>query len=284
MNSRKIKKWLLLPLSLLIIAAVAFSGCNGSNANADSSTMGNLSGTIDEAGSTSVQPLLELLADAFMEQNPDVTINVSGGGSSAGVQACAAGTVDIGAASREVKMSEADLIAIAIARDAVAIVVNEDNPVSELTMEEVALIYSGEITNWSEVGGNNEEIVVVSREEGSGTRDCFESKVMDAYDAEIKADALFYDSNGAVRTKVSSETSAIGYVSLGYVEGLTAVVIDGVECTMENCQSGDYPVVRRLYLLTQQTPSGLVQAFIDFCRSAEGQAIAAESWIPLVTE
>ena len=160
MNNKKLRKWLLLPVTLVLIAAVALSGCNGDSADADTSTSGNLSGTIDEAGSTSVQPLLELLADAFMEQNPDVTINVSGGGSSAGVKACAAGTVDIGAASRDIKMSEADLIPIAIARDAVAIVVNEANPVSELTMEEVALIYSGEITNWSEVGGNNEEIVV----------------------------------------------------------------------------------------------------------------------------
>jgi phosphate transport system substrate-binding protein len=181
-------------------------------------------------------------------------------------------------------MSEADLIAIAIARDAVAIVVNVDNPVSALTMEQVAEIYSGDITNWSQVGGNDEEIIVVSREEGSGTRDCFQSKLMDKFDKEIKADALFYDSNGAVRTKVSSESRAIGYVSLGYVEGLKAIVIDGVECTLENCQSGDYPIVRRLYLLTKETPAGVVKAFIDFCRSEEGQAIAAESWVPLVSE
>lgn len=284
MNNKKIRKWLLLPVSLVLLAAMLVGGCSSSNADSGTSTPTELSGTIDEAGSTSVQPLLELMADAFMDKYPDVTINVSGGGSSAGVKACAAGTVDIGAASRDIKMSEADLIAIAIARDAVAIVVNEANPVSELTMEEVAGIYSGDITNWSQVGGNDEEIIVVSREEGSGTRDCFESKLMDKYDEEIKADALFYDSNGAVRTKVSSESRAIGYVSLGYVEGLKTITIDGVEPTLENCQSGDYPVVRRLYLLTRETPSGLVQAFIDFCRSEEGQAIAAESWIPLVTE
>jgi phosphate transport system substrate-binding protein len=277
-----VKKWFVLPLSLLLLAAMLVGGCNGSSANTDTTTPSELSGTIDEAGSTSVQPLLELMADAFMDKYPDVTINVSGGGSSAGVQACAAGTVDIGAASRDIKMSEADLIAIAIARDAVAVVVNEANPVSELTMEQVAEIYAGEITNWSQVGGNNEEIVVVSREEGSGTRDCFESKLLDKFDKEIKTDALFYDSNGSVRTKVSSEPAAIGFVSLGYVEGLKAIVIDGIEPTLENCQSGDYPVLRRLYLLTRETPSGVVKAFIDFCRSEEGQAIAAESWIPLV--
>jgi phosphate transport system substrate-binding protein len=277
LNNKKTRKWLLLPVSLLVIAAVLITGCKGSSSSTDTTTSVELSGTIDEAGSTSVQPLLELLADAFTEKYPDVTINISGGGSSAGVTACAAGTVDIGAASREIKMTESDLIPIAIARDAVAIVVNAANPVSALTMEQVAEIYAGEITNWSQVGGNDEEIIVVSREEGSGTRDCFESKLMDEYDKEIKADALFYDSNGAIRTKVTSEARAIGYVSLGYVEGMKTIVINGVECTLENCQSGEYPIVRRLYLLTQELPTGVVKAF-----SEEGQAIVAESWIPLV--
>jgi phosphate transport system substrate-binding protein len=284
LNKKNIKKWLILPVSLVLIAAMFIGGCTGSSSstNTNTSTPTELSGTINEAGSTSVQPLLELLAKAFTDKYPNVTINVSGGGSSAGVQACEAGTVDIGAASRDIKMTESDLIPIAIARDAVAIVVNKDNPVSALTMEQVAKIYAGEITNWSQVGGNNEEIIVVSREEGSGTRDCFQSNLMDKYDKEIKADALFYDSNGAVRTKVASESRAIGYVSLGYVEGLKTIVIDGVECTVENCQNGSYPIIRRLYLLTKETPTGLVQAFIDFCRSEEGQAIAAESWITLV--
>lgn len=284
MFKTKMKKWLVLPMALLMVMALVIGGCNGDNGgnNGNGSDNGTISGVIDEAGSTSVQPLAELMAFAFMEKYPDVTINISGGGSSAGVQACAAGTVDLGAASRDIKMSETDLIAIPIARDAVAIVVNEDNPVSALSMEQVAKIYAGDITNWSQVGGNNQDIIVVSREEGSGTRDCFESKLMDKYDKEIKADALFYDSNGAVRTKVDSEARAIGFVSLGYVEGLKTIVIDGVEPTLESCQSGDYPVLRRLYLLTQEVPSGAVKAFIDFCRSEEGQAIAAESWVPLV--
>jgi phosphate transport system substrate-binding protein len=279
----KMKKWLIVPTAIIMIMALVVGGCSNGNADTpNGSDNGTIAGVIDEAGSTSVQPLLELLANAFMEKYPDVTINISGGGSSAGVRACASGTVDVGAASRDIKMSEADLIAIPIARDAVAIVVNEANPLSELSMEQVAGIYAGEITNWSEVGGSDEEIVVVSREEGSGTRDCFESKLMDKYDKEIKPDALFYDSNGAARTKVASESRAIGFVSLGYVEGLKTIVIDGVEPTLENCQSGDYPVVRRLYLLTQELPAGAVKAFIDFCRSQEGQVIAAESWVPLV--
>jgi phosphate transport system substrate-binding protein len=250
----QLKKWFVVPLGLLLLTTIVIGGCNSSSANADATTPTELSGTIEEAGSTSVQPLLELMADAFMAKYPDVTI----------------------------KMGEVDLIPIAIARDAVAIVVNEDNPVSALTMEQVAKIYAGEITNWSQVGGNNEEIVVVSREEGSGTRDCFQSKLMDKYDKDIKANALFYDSNGAVRTKVSTEPAAIGFVSLGYVEGLKTITIDGVEPTLANCQSGDYPILRRLYLLTREAPTGVVKAFIDFCRSEEGQTIAAESWVPLV--
>jgi phosphate transport system substrate-binding protein len=203
----KMKKWLIVPTAIIMIMALVVGGCSNGNADTpNGSDNGTIAGVIDEAGSTSVQPLLELLANAFMEKYPDVTINISGGGSSAGVKACASGTVDVGAASRDIKMSEADLIAIPIARDAVAIVVNEANPLSELTMEQVAGIYAGEITNWSEVGGNSEEIVVVSREEGSGTRDCFESKLMDKYDKEIKPDALVgHDADAARKIAVEDD-------------------------------------------------------------------------------
>ena len=237
-----------------------------------------LTGTVDEAGSTSVQPLAEILAHDFEQIHPQVTLNISGGGSSTGVQSCALGIVDMGAASRDIKITEPDLIPYAIARDAVAIAVNSSNPVSALTVAQVAAIYEGTITNWSQVGGNDAEIVVVSREEGSGTRDTFESKVT----ANIKENALFYDSNGGVKAKVASTPNAIGYLSLGYVEGLKTLSLDGVECTVENCISGEYPVLRRLYLLTKETPDGAVKAFIDYCRSEEGQAVVEEQgYIPL---
>jgi len=262
-------------------ALLSVFACSG-GASTPATEVGELSGTINEAGSTSVQPLAEKLANAFMQEHPKVTVNISGGGSSAGVKAVAAGTVEIGAASRDIKLTENDIIPIAIARDGVAVAVHPSNPVSELSLEQVAAIYAGEITNWSEVGGNDKEIVVVSREEGSGTRECFEEGVTKPYGKKIKPDALFYDSNGAVRSKVSSESRAIGYLSFGYIEGVKALTLEGVEPTVENCLSGDYPVLRRLYLLVKETPSGAVKEFIDFCRSEEGQQIAEEEgYIPL---
>ena len=276
----------LLTVILVVVMITTFAGCNSDDEGATSSASLNgvesgaeLSGSISEAGSTSVQPLAELMATGFMKIHPKVKITVSGGGSSAGVKASANGTVDIGAASRDVKITEPDLIPFAVARDAVAIAVHPDNPVSELTLDQVKGIYEGEITNWSEVGGENKKIVVISREEGSGTRDCFESKVT----KDIKLDALFFDSNGAISTKVNSEPDAIGYLSLGYVGQLKALPLDGIEPTIDNCMSGKYPVLRRLYLLTQEVPDGAVKEFLDFCRSDAGQQIAEdEGYIPLV--
>ena len=276
---------MVLPLVLLISLFPVLTGCGSDeDTNGNSGSNGDfgkveLSGNISEAGSTSVQPLVERMATEFMNIHSKVRVTVSGGGSSAGVQSCAKGMVDIGAASRDIKITEADLIPIAIARDAVAVVVHPDNPVSGLTLEQVKQIYEGDITNWSQVGGKDKKIVVISREEGSGTRDCFESKVT----REIKLDALFFDSNGAVSTKVSSESNAIGYLSLGYVGKLKALSLDGIEPSIENCRSGKYPVLRRLYVLTREVPDGVVKEFLDFCRSDAGQQIAeAEGYIPLV--
>ncbi|MBD3284618.1 extracellular solute-binding protein [Candidatus Uhrbacteria bacterium] len=233
-----------------------------------------ISGSIDIAGSTSVQPLAEAMAAEFEKEHGGVTISISGGGSSAGVRSCAQGTVDVGAASRDIKLSENDLIPHAIARDVVAIAVHPDNPVSELSTEQVSDIYEGEITNWSEVGGNDERIVVVSREEGSGTREVFTINITE----DIKGDALFFDSNGAVKSKVESEKNAIGYLSLGYVGNLKTIELDG-----SGPDESSYPVARRLYLLTQDVPTGEVKAFLDFCRADEGQAIAeAEGYKPLM--
>lgn len=269
----------ILLLGLAPLLAACGDDDNGAKGSNDNETNAALSGTIDVAGSTSVQPLAEMMAKAFMDRHPGVRVNISGGGSSAGVRASAQGTVDLGAASRDIKITEQDLIPYAIARDAVAIAVHSSNPVSELSLEQVKKIYEGKITNWNEVGGDDKSIVVISREEGSGTRDCFESSVT----KEITDASLFFDSNGAVRSKVAAQSNAIGFLSLGYVEGLKALALDGVEPTLETCMSGEYPVLRRLYLLSKEVPGGAVKAFLDFCRSDEGQRIAEqEGYIPLV--
>ncbi len=242
-------------------------------------------GTIDIAGSTSVQPLAEQLAKAYMEKHPGVTINVAGGGSSVGVKSVAEGTVDIGNCSRELKASEKEkwpeLIAHCIARDAIVVVVHPTNEVASLTTEQIRDIYAGEITDWAEVGGNPGAIVVISREEGSGTRKVFEKLIMG--DKKITLDAIFHASAGMVRTAVAETPLGIGYISYPYLDPSTkALAIDGVASTLENLKAGRFPLVRPLYMLTRGEPSGLVKDFLDFCLSAEGQKIAEEQgFIPV---
>jgi phosphate transport system substrate-binding protein len=243
-------------------------------------------GTIQLAGSTTVQPLAEVLAEAFMAVNPDVMIEVQGGGSSVGVTSAGEGTVDIGNASRNVKDSEfetfPDLQVFTIAYDGIAVVTDPDLELPSLTVEQVKGIFSGEITNYAEIGGPDEAIVVVSREEGSGTRAAFEELVMESGDeaALITEDALLQQSNGQVRTTVSTTPNSIGYLSFGFLdESVNAVSIDGVEPTVENVKAGDYAIYRPLNMLTNGDPNDLAQAFLDFILSEAGQAIVAEDYI-----
>ena len=237
------------------------------------------SGTLSLAGSTTVQPVAELLAEAFMAANPGIEVTVAGGGSSTGVKSVAEGQVDIGNASREIKDSEMEenpeLTPYAIALDGVAVVVHPDNPVSELTAEQVKAIFLGEIQNWSEVGGNDEMITVVSREEGSGTRATFDEL---ALDEELPTDlAVIVSSNGNMVTTVSTTPNAIGYISFGYMDQTTkGVVVDGIEPTVANVQSGEYPVSRNLNMITMGEAEGLAKQFLDFAFSDEGQAIIVE--------
>ncbi len=246
---------------------------------------GGLSGTITEAGSTTVQPLAEKLANEFTSKHPDVTITIQGGGSSVGVTSCNEGTVDIGAASRELKSSEPALVTHLLARDGIAIITHPSNTVTGLTLDQVAEIFAGDITNWNQVGGPDQTIYVVAREEGSGTRAAFEEMVMAKHDPEllINADVLL-PSNGAVRTSVSTTPWSIGFLSFGYLDSsVKSLAIDGVEGTVGNAKNGTYPIVRPLYFLTKEQPTGLVKDFIDFCLSSEGQSIAeAEGFISVL--
>lgn len=279
-------KWLKILLPVLLVgvlgSALILGGCsddsndNANDDNNDDSNPAALSGTISIGGSTTVQPLSELLAEAFKDINPQVTITVQGGGSSVGVESAANGVVDIGAASRELKSSEeGTVVPTVIARDGIAIAVNTAQDVSNLTLEQARDIFAGVITNWNEVGGADEEIVVISREEGSGTRSAFEELVMG--DAIITGDALLFPSNGAVRTAVNQTPNSIAYLSFGYLDGsVTPLSIDGVAATTDNINNGTYPVVRPLLYVIEDTPEGLVKAYIDFVLSAEGQTIVDE--------
>ncbi|MGC9393512.1 MAG: phosphate ABC transporter substrate-binding protein PstS family protein [Anaerolineae bacterium] len=235
---------------------------------------------ISVAGSTTVQPLAEKLAEEFAAANPDVKIDVAGGGSSAGVKAAGDGTADIGAASREIKDEEKttypDIVIFEIARDGIAVVVHPEVPIDTLTKDQVRDIFAGVITNWSEVGGENQPITVISREEGSGTRGAFEEMVM-GDDAAITDQAIFQDSNGKVRTTVASTPNSIAYLSFGYLDdSVYAVAIDSVEATEANALSGAYPVVRPLNMVTLGEPTGVVKTWLDWIISDAGQEIVTE--------
>jgi len=247
-----------------------------------------LSGTIAIAGSTTVQPIASAAADAFMAANPNVTVTVQGGGSGTGVTQVGQGVVDIGNASREIKGSEyteyPNLVPTAVAADGVTVVVNPSNAVSALSSDQIAQIFTGQITNWSEVGGADEEIVVVIREDGSGTRATFEELVHKGVDP--TDDALQKPSNGAAKTTVAETPNAIGYIGLGYVDSSVKMLkVDGVRASETTITNGQYPISRNLYMITNGEPSGLAEAFIDYVLSDEGQEIVAEEgFIPLTEQ
>jgi len=259
-------------LSLLLAFALLVAGC------------GRQSGGVTVAGSTSVQPFAEMLAEEYMATHPEQAINVQGGGSSAGIEAVRSGAAQIGMSSRELKGDERSLVRVEIARDAIAVVVHPSNPVRDLSLEQVRAIFSGQITDWAAVGGASHPIVVVTREEGSGTRGAFQEMVM-GKDSNIDAGALVQDSNGAVRQVVSSDPNAIGYISLGLVNGqVKAISIDGIEATAENVLSGRYKLVRPFLFVLSAQPEGQAKAFIDYVLSAEGQRLLAqEGLLPAAT-
>lgn len=243
-----------------------------------------LSGSFTIAGSTSVQPLSEVLSQEYMKKNPNVKIYVQGGGSSAGIKAVDTGAAEIGSASRELKESEKELglTEYRIAVDGIAIVVHPENEaVEDLTLEQVRKIFSGEITNWKELGGADAKIDVVSREEGSGTRGAFEDMVMKYKDAagekkkaDLVADAAVQNSNGSVRSTVSGDPNAIGYLSLAYIdESIKTVKIDGVEPTTDKILAGEYKISRPFLYLTKGEVENIVKDYIDWVLSDEGQAI-----------
>lgn len=257
-------------------------------AEAEAPAAESLSGTLTLAGSTTVQPLAEKAGEAFMDVNPDVTIEVQGGGSSVGITAAADGTADIGNISREVKKEELEanpeFQVFTVAKDGIAIVVNPDVKLENLTKEQVRDIFSGKITNFKEVGGPDAPITVASREEGSGTRGAFQELIMQHKDAsgnkvedEIVATAILQNSNGALRTTIAETPNSIAYLSFGYLDdSIVTVNIEGIEATVENVLNSTYPISRPLNMITNGDPNPLAKAFIDFLFSDEGQAIAVE--------
>lgn len=245
-----------------------------------------LSGTLTISGSTSVQPLAELLAADFMKKNKGVKITIAGGGSGVGIKDVAEGRVNIGNASRALKETDpAGLVANTIAYDAIAVICSPKNPVKGLTKDQVTKIFKGEITNWSAVGGKNAPIFVNQRAEPSGTLDYFREEFMVGADKKaipIVGTAKHHASNKLIIAAVAKDPNAIGFASLGSVsKSVKALTIDGSVPTTQNAIAGTYHYVRPLNMVTKGPATGLAKAFIDYAKSPAGQIIAAKSWVPL---
>ena len=253
-------------LFLLVVLTVCF--CHANPGKTPTSRRQNI--TI--AGSTSVLPFTEKLSEHFMIENPNYVVDVQGGGSSAGIQACINHTVDVGMSSRDLKDAEKVLNEIIICYDGIGIIVNPKNSVRQITLDQVRAIYSGRIRNWKELGWIDRQIDAVTREEGSGTRGAFEDLVMKK--EEISQAIMVQDSNGSVREVVTTDPYAIGYISLGMVdEKVRALTIDGVAPTVQSITKKTYRIARPFLYLTLGQPSSKAWSFIGFVLSEPGQEI-----------
>jgi len=233
------------------------------------------------AGSTSIQPFADKWAEVFMEKRPGLGVNVQGGGSSAGIQACKSGACQIGMSSRELKGDEKDLVEIVVARDGLAVIVHPSNPVRGAKVSEIKQIFAGDLTNWKYLGGPDRAITVVTREEGSGTRGAFQELVMGK--TRIYRGAITEDSNGTVREIIAHDPYSIGFISLGLVnEQVRALELDGAAANEENIRAGSYKLVRPFLFVTKGEPTAQAREFIDFVLSDEGQALVKkEGLLPI---
>lgn len=259
-------------LGSLAVAAMLVAGCvSGCGAQG-----GKMNGSISLAGSTSMEKVCEALMEGFMEKYPDVTVTTEYTGSGAGLESLTAGSVDIGNSSRHVKDEEKSKGAVenVIALDGIAVIIDTANTVTEISKDDLTKIYAGEIRNWSELGGSDSAIVVIGRENGSGTRDAFE-ELLGMKDKCLYAQEL--DSTGGVLAKVASTEGAIGYVSLDVVDSsVTAVKLDGVEATEANILAGTYALQRPFVMATKgeiSAQNDLVKAWFDYISSDEGKEI-----------
>lgn len=236
----------------------------------------SLKGSISLAGSTSMEKLCEAMSESFMEAYPDINVTVEYTGSGAGIESLEAGSVDIGNSSRNLKDGELEGGAVenVVAIDGIAVIVDKDNTVTELSSEDLAAIYKGEITKWSDLGGNDEAIVVIGRENGSGTRTAFE-ELLGIEDACAYAQEL--DSTGGVLAKVASTPGAIGYVSLDVVDdSVQSVSLDGSAATEENIIAGSYLLSRPFVMATMgeiSEQNDLVKTWFDYIASEDGQSV-----------
>lgn len=265
-------KTLLIGLICLAIAATAFSA-----------------ETIVVKGSTTVLPVAQATAEAYMAGHPGIDVSISGGGSGNGIKALVDKSTDIATSSRFIKDKEIKLavekgifpVPHRVAIDAIVPIVHPKNPVTNLTIEQLSLMYQGKIRNWNEVGGDKLQIVVVSRDTSSGTYEVWEEKVL--HGARVTPRAQLQASNGAIVQTISRNKYAIGYIGFGYLnKNVKTLKVDGIEASVENALSGAYSVARPLFMFTNGWPTGPTADFINFIVSKKGQEVVTkEGFIPL---
>ncbi len=261
----------------LMLSAGALTGCSSGNQTASGSgETAALTGKITLAGSTSMEKLCEAMSESFMEKYPGVTVTVEYTGSSAGVESLIQGSVDIGNASRGLKDGEKEKGAVenVVAIDGIAVITDKNNSVTDLTLEQLSDVYTGKVTNWKDLGGADEAIVVIGREAGSGTRGAFE-ELLEVEDTCKYAQEL--DSTGAVLAKTAATAGAIGYISLDALDdSVQSIALNGAAATEENIAAGKYELSRPFVMATKgevSAQSKLVQTWFEYLRSEEGQNV-----------
>ena len=276
------KKIIALLLAAMLTLALAACGSKN-NANTDTNTNDNTStavtGTVATDGSTSMEKVIGALSESFMANNADTTVTYNPTGSGSGITAVQEGTCDIGLSSRALKDEEkaAGLKETVLAYDGIAIIVHPDNPVSDLPLEQIAKLYTGEITNWKDVGGNDAQVVLIGREAASGTRDGFESITGTKDKCQYRQELT---STGDVITAVSQNPDAIGYASLASIkDSVKALNVDGVTPGEDTVKDGSYKVQRPFVLVTVEGKalSPVAQAFFDYATSPDAAAIIAKA-------
>lgn len=264
-------------LGVVAVLLLALVGCGG-----------GVSGSLTASGSTTVLPIAEQAAEDFMAENTSANVTVQGGGSSVGITNVAQGVSQVGNSSRELKDDEMNLGLVdhKIALDIIAMIVNKDVTVKSLTKDQASGIFLGKIKNWNEVGGPNQPITVLIRDEASGTREMFDEKILGkTKDNPVKpvSGALETTSNGIMRQKVASTPYSIGYISFGYMDSsVKALELDGVAPTLENALADKYELQRYLHMFTKGEPTGITKSYIDFVLSPDFQDnTVAKEFIPI---
>lgn len=270
---RIFKKTVMAIMTFVLMSGVAFAGSS-----------------IVIKGSTTVLPIAQGTLEAFMKKNPDVQMSLSGGGSGEGIKALIDKTAHIATSSREIKKEEVELaktrnvnpVANVVAHDAIVPVVHPQNKVKNLSVDQLSQIYQGKITNWKEVGGDDLQIVVISRDSSSGTFESWDHFVMKK--AKVTPRAQMLASNGAIVTAIAKNRYAIGYLGIGYLDqSVKPLQVDGITATIQTALSKQYPFSRELYMYTDGNVTGDVAKYLAFVKSAEGQKIVEkEGFVPLI--